>query len=402
MKYHYKHTMYASFIGYIVQAIINNFIPLLFLTFQSLYDIPISKITFLVTFNFGIQLIVDFLSAGFIDKIGYKASVIIAHIFSALGLISLTLLPEFFSDPFIGLLISVMIYAVGGGLIEVLISPIVEACPTDNKETAMSLLHSFYCWGHVGVVLLSTLFFVLFDTSAWKVLALLWAIIPILNTFFFAKVPVSHLIEDNENGLTLKEMFSKKIFWNMILLMICAGASEQAVSQWASTFAEKGLEVNKFIGDLAGPMFFATMMGLSRTLYGKWGGKINLEKMMLCSGFLCFLSYLVISLSPLPILSLLGCGLSGLAVGILWPGTFSMSSAKMKRGGTAMFAFLALAGDVGCSIGPTVVGTVSGVFNDNLRVGIIAATVFPVLLIIGIMISILINRQQLHSSQYND
>ena len=402
MKFHYKHTMYASFIGYIVQAIINNFIPLLFLTFQSLYSIPISKITFLVTFNFGIQLLIDFLSAGFIDKIGYKASVVIAHIFSALGLISLTILPEMFGDPFIGLLISVMIYAVGGGLIEVLISPIVEACPTDNKEAAMSLLHSFYCWGHVGVVLLSTLFFVLFGTAAWRVLALLWAIIPILNTFFFAKVPVSHLIEANENGLTLKELFSKKIFWNMFLLMICAGASEQAVSQWASTFAEKGLEVNKFIGDLAGPMFFAIMMGLSRTLYGKWGEKINLEKMMLGSGILCFFSYLIISLSPLPLLSLIGCGICGLSVGILWPGTFSMSSTKIKRGGTAMFAFLALAGDVGCSIGPTVVGTVSSLFNDNLKVGIIAATIFPILLIIGILISIFISKHQVHNLPNNN
>ncbi len=397
MKFHYKHTMYASFIGYIVQAIINNFIPLLFLTFQSLYNIPISKITFLVTFNFGVQLIVDLLSAGFIDKIGYKASVVIAHIFSALGLISLTILPEMFGDPFIGLLISVMVYAVGGGLIEVLISPIVEACPTDNKESAMSLLHSFYCWGHVGVVLLSTLFFVLFDTSAWKVLALLWAIIPILNTFFFAKVPVSHLIEANENSLTLKELFSKKIFWNLLLLMICAGASEQAVSQWASTFAEKGLEINKFIGDLAGPMFFAIMMGLSRTFYGKWGEKINLEKMMLGSGILCFFSYLIISLSPLPLLSLIGCGICGLSVGILWPGTFSMSSAKIKRGGTAMFAFLALAGDVGCSVGPTVVGTVSSLFNDNLKLGIIAATIFPILPIIGILIGIFISKHQVHN-----
>ena len=402
MNFQYKHTMYASFTGYIVQAIINNFIPLLFLTFQSLYDIPISKITFLVTFNFGIQLVIDLLSAGFIDKIGYKASVIIAHIFSALGLISLTILPDVFSDPFIGLLISVMIYAVGGGLIEVLISPIVEACPTDNKEAAMSLLHSFYCWGHVGVVLLSTLFFTLFGTSAWKVLALLWAIIPILNTFFFAKVPVSHLIEDNENGLTLKEMFSKKIFWNMMLLMICAGASEQAVSQWASTFAEKGLEVNKFIGDLAGPMFFAVMMGLARMLYGKLGEKVNLEKTMLYSGLLCFLSYLIISLSPLPLLSLLGCGLCGLAVGILWPGTFSMSSAKIKRGGTAMFAFLALAGDVGCSIGPTVVGTVSSLFNDNLRTGIIAAIIFPILLILGIIICMIISNKPIHTSQTID
>ena len=397
MKYDYKHTMYASFIGYIVQAIINNFIPLLFLTFQSTYDIPISKITFLVTFNFGLQLVIDFLSAGFIDKIGYKTSVIIAHVFSALGLIALTILPELFGDPFVGLMIAVMIYAVGGGLIEVLISPIVEACPTDNKEAAMSLLHSFYCWGHVGVVLLSTLFFAIFGTVNWKFLALLWAIIPIMNTFFFAKVPIAHLIEDHENSLSLKEIFSTKIFWAMMLLMVCAGASEQAVSQWASTFAEKGLEINKLIGDLAGPMFFAIMMGLSRTLYGKFGEKINLERTMLYSGFLCLISYLIISLSPLPLISLLGCGLCGFAVGILWPGTFSLSAATLKRGGTAMFAFLALAGDVGCSIGPTVVGTVSALFNDDLKVGILAAIIFPIVLIMGLVLCRIINKKSVHN-----
>ena len=387
MKLNYKHTMYASFTGYIVQAIINNFIPLLFLTFQSSYNIPISKITFLVTFNFGFQLVIDFLSAGFIDKIGYRTSVVIAHICSASGLISLTVLPELFNDPFIGLILSVMIYAVGGGLIEVLISPIVEACPTDNKETAMSLLHSFYCWGHVGVVLLSTVFFAVFGILNWKVLAIIWSIVPLANTFFFMKVPIANLVEEDENGLTIKELLSQKIFWIMVILMICAGASEQSISQWASTFAEKGLGVSKSIGDLAGPMLFAVMMGLSRIVYSKFGEKIDLEKSMIYSGVLCFLSYLIISLSPWPILSLIGCSLCGLSVGILWPGTFSISSSKIKGGSTAMFAFLALAGDVGCSIGPTVVGRVSSIFNDNIKIGIISASIFPILLIVGIFIN---------------
>lgn len=387
MKLNYKHTMYASFTGYIVQAIINNFIPLLFLTFQSSYNIPISKITFLVTFNFGFQLVIDFLSAGFIDKIGYRTSVVIAHICSASGLISLTVLPELFNDPFIGLILSVMIYAVGGGLIEVLISPIVEACPTDNKETAMSLLHSFYCWGHVGVVLLSTVFFAVFGILNWKVLAIIWSIVPLANTFFFMKVPIANLVEEDENGLTIKELLSQKIFWIMVILMICAGASEQSISQWASTFAEKGLGVSKSIGDLAGPMLFAVMMGLSRIVYSKFGEKIDLEKSMIYSGVLCFLSYLIISLSPWPILSLIGCSLCGLSVGILWPGTFSISSSKIKGGSTAIFAFLALAGDVGCSIGPTVVGRVSSIFNDNIKIGIISASIFPILLIVGIFIN---------------
>ncbi len=387
MNFTYKLTMYASFIGYIVQAIINNFVPLLFLTFQSSYNIPISKITFLVTFNFGFQLLIDFLSAGFIDKIGYRASVIIAHICAGLGLISLTILPEIFSDPFIGLLISVMIYAIGGGLIEVLISPIVEACPTDNKETAMSLLHSFYCWGHVAVVLISTIFFSIFGILNWRYLAILWSVIPLLNTLLFIKVPILHLIEEGESRLTIKELLSNKIFWIMILLMICAGASEQSVSQWASTFAEKSLSVNKALGDLAGPMLFAIMMGISRTVYSKIGEKINLEKSMIASSLLCFISYLIISLSPLPLLSLIGCGICGFSVGILWPGTFSISSSILKKGGTAMFAFLALAGDVGCSLGPTVVGRISSIFNDNIKIGILFSSIFPILLIIGIILS---------------
>ncbi|WP_352417751.1 MFS transporter [Clostridium tertium] len=387
MTFTYKHTMYASFIGYIVQAIINNFIPLLFLTFQSSYNIPISKITFLVTFNFGFQLLIDFLSAGFIDKIGYRLSVIIAHICAGLGLISLTILPEIFSDPFIGLLISVMIYAIGGGLIEVLISPIVEACPTDNKEAAMSLLHSFYCWGHVSVVLISTIFFSVFGILNWKYLAIFWSLIPIFNIFLFIKVPILHLIEDGENSLTVKELLSNKIFWLMILLMICAGASEQSVSQWASTFAEKTLNGNKALGDLAGPMFFAIMMGISRTVYGKLGEKINLKLSMIFCSLLCFISYIIISLSPWPLLSLIGCGICGFSVGILWPGTFSISSSILKKGGTALFAFLALAGDVGCSLGPTIVGRLSSIFNDNIKIGILFSSIFPILLIIGIILS---------------
>lgn len=387
MTFTYKHTMYASFIGYIVQAIINNFIPLLFLTFQSSYNIPISKITFLVTFNFGFQLLIDFLSAGFIDKIGYRLSVIIAHICAGLGLISLTILPEIFSDPFIGLLISVMIYAIGGGLIEVLISPIVEACPTDNKEAAMSLLHSFYCWGHVSVVLISTIFFSVFGILNWKYLAIFWSLIPMFNIFLFIKVPILHLIEDGENSLTVKELLSNKIFWLMILLMICAGASEQSVSQWASTFAEKTLNGNKALGDLAGPMFFAIMMGISRTIYGKLGEKINLNLSMIFCSLLCFISYIIISLSPWPLLSLIGCGICGFSVGILWPGTFSISSSILKKGGTALFAFLALAGDVGCSLGPTIVGRLSSIFNDNIKIGILFSSIFPILLIIGIILS---------------
>ena len=384
MKNQYHKTIYACFLGYIVQAIVNNFVPLLFLTFEETYQIPLSRITLLVTINFAVQLLVDLLAIGFVDRIGYRVSILIAHIFSAGGVLLLTVLPDRCSEPFVGLLIAVIIYATGGGLLEVLVSPIIESCPTDNKETAMSLLHSFYCWGHVGVVFLSTVFFAVFGIDNWKIMAIIWACIPLANTILFAKVPIAPLIGEGEKGLTIKELCSKKLFWLFLLMMICAGASEQAVSQWASTFAEKGLGVSKTIGDLAGPMFFAICMGLSRAYYGKFGEKINLQLFMIGSSMLCVVSYLGIVFFTIPALGLISCGIAGVSVGIMWPGTFSMASASIKRGGTAMFALMALAGDLGCAGGPTVVGMVSSHFSDNLQMGTLAAIVFLVILCVGL------------------
>lgn len=384
MKNQYHKTIYACFLGYIVQAIVNNFVPLLFLTFEETYQIPLSRITLLVTINFAVQLLVDLLAIGFVDRIGYRVSILIAHIFSAGGVLLLTVLPDRCSEPFVGLLIAVIIYATGGGILEVLVSPIIESCPTDNKEAAMSLLHSFYCWGHVGVVFLSTVFFAVFGIDNWKIMAIIWACIPLANTILFAKVPIAPLIGEGEKGLTIKELYSKKLFWLFLLMMICAGASEQAVSQWASTFAEKGLGVSKTIGDLAGPMFFAICMGLSRAYYGKFGEKINLQLFMIGSSMLCVVSYLGIVFFTIPALGLISCGIAGLSVGIMWPGTFSMASASIKRGGTAMFALMALAGDLGCAGGPTVVGMVSSHFSDNLQMGTLAAIVFPVILCVGL------------------
>ena len=386
MKNQYNKTITACFVGYIVQAIVNNFVPLLFLTFQRTYDIPLSQITLLVTFNFGVQLLVDLLSVGFVDRIGYRASMVIAHFLSAAGLILLTFLPELLPSPFAGILISVMVYAIGGGILEVLVSPVVEACPSDNKEKAMSMLHSFYCWGHVGVVLISTLFFYVFGIDNWKILAAVWAVIPICNAFVFTKVPIAKLIEEGESGLRLRELFGIKIFWILLIMMICAGASEQAVSQWASTFAEKGLGISKTAGDLAGPMAFAILMGASRAFYGKYGDRIHLDRFMIYSCCLCIASYLGISLSPNPLLSLFACANCGLSVGIMWPGTFSKASAALPRGGTAMFAFLALGGDLGCSGGPTLVGMVSSSLGDNLKMGVLAGVIFPVLLLTGIVL----------------
>ena len=385
MKPNYKTTIFACFVGYIVQAIVNNFVPLLFITFQHDYQIPLTQITLLVTINFGVQLTVDLLSTLFVDKIGYRTSIVIAQIFSAAGLLMLTFMPEIM-DPFAGILISVIVYAIGGGIIEVLISPIMESCPTDNKEKAMSLLHSFYCWGHVGVVLISTLFFAILGIENWRILAAIWAIIPIINGIIFLKTPIAPLLSADEKGMTLPELFKNKIFWLLMVMMLCAGASEQAVSQWASAFAEQGLGISKAAGDLAGPMAFAICMGASRAIYGKYGDKLDLEKFMMASTMLCVASYLLISLVPSPMLSLIGCAICGLSVGIMWPGTFSKAAISLKTGGTAMFALLALAGDLGCSSGPTLVGFVSDAASGNMKLGILAGIAFPAVMLLSLLI----------------
>lgn len=383
IRQNYNHTIYASYIGYITQAIINNFIPLLFLTFQSTYDISLDRIALLVSLNFGIQLIVDFLAAKFVDRIGYRVSVVSAHVLCCVGLVGLAVFPDVFPDAYGGIVAAVILYAVGGGLIEVLISPIVEACPTEKKEGAMSLLHSFYCWGHVFVVLMSTLFFALVGIEHWKILACLWAVIPLVNCIYFMLVPLLVLVEDGQ-GMSIRELLKNKMFWILFLLMMCAGASEQGMSQWASAFAEMGLGVSKTIGDLAGPCAFAVFMGCSRLFYGKFSEKIKLQKFMLLSCGLCVISYLLAALAPLPFLNLAGCALCGLSVGIMWPGSFSIAAKALSRGGTAMFALLALAGDLGCSSGPAVVGFVSEALGNNLKLGVLAAIVFPIVLAFGI------------------
>lgn len=381
----YRKTTYACFLGYVVQSIVNSFVPLLFVTFQKDYHIPLTQITLLITVNFVVQLLVDLLSAGFVDKIGYRASIVAAHFCAAAGFVLLATLPDLFADPFAGMLPAVCVYAIGGGLIEVLVSPILEACPTDNKETAMSLLHSFYCWGCTAVVLCSTIFFALFGTQHWKILTLLWTIVPIFNMLLFLRVPIYSLHEEGETGMTLGELFREKMFWLLMLMMLCAGASEHAVGQWASTFAEQGLGLTKTLGDLVGPMAFAILMGISRLIYGKYGERMALDRFMKFSCVLCIAAFLCISLVPVPLVELLGCALCGFSVGIMWPGTFSRASAALRRGGTVMFAMLALAGDLGCSGGPTLVGFVSSALDNNLRMGILAGVIFPILLLAGLV-----------------
>lgn len=386
----YNNTIVACYIGYIVQAIVNNFVPLLFITFQNTYNISLDRITLLVTVNFGVQLLVDLLSSKLVDKTGWRTAMIAAHVFAALGLAGLTLLPELFEDAFYGLLLAVVFYAVGGGLLEVCVSPIVEACPTKRKAAAMSLLHSFYCWGSVAVILASSLYFLFRGTGDWKVMALIWAAVPALNCIYFMLVPMPEQEAEAKSG-SFKALFGNKIFWLMALLMICAGASEVCIAQWASSFAESGLGVSKVVGDIAGPCAFAFLMGVSRLVFAKLSEKVRLEPMLLVSGALCAGGYLIIALSPNAALSLVGCGICGFAVGAMWPGTFSLSAGGIKGGGTMMFAFLALAGDVGCTAGPTLVGFVTDAFGGELQKGLSFGIIFPVILCIGLAVFMVIN-----------
>ena len=386
MENKYNTTIKAAYLGYVVQAIVNNFVPLLFIQMQSEFGIPLGKITLLITFNFGIQLLIDMFSTPFIERIGYRASMILSNASVIAGFLLLIILPGIIMDPFAGILLAVCIYAIGGGLQEVLVSPIVEACPTENKETQMSLLHSAYCWGHVAVVLLSTIFFASAGISNWRILAILWCIVPAADLVLFTRVPIAKLESNAEETAGIKDLAAQGIFWLMFLMMLSAGASEQAVSQWSSAFAEKGLGVTKTMGDILGPMLFAVCMGISRTIYGLKGNKINLRFFMSLSTVLCIAAYLVIVLVPNPVIALLGCGLAGFSVGIFWPGTFSTASAFVKGRGTLLFALLALAGDIGCSGGPTLAGAVASIMNDNMRIGIGAAIVFPFIMGIGLFI----------------
>ena len=385
MHKNYHRTLIACYLGFITQAIAANFAPLLFLTFHKTYSIPLGQIALISTTFYLTQLVVDVLSARFVDSIGYRTCVVASEVTSAAGWIGLAFLPDLLPDPFVGILICVVVYAVGSGLIEVLVSPIVEACPFENKESVMSLLHSFYCWGSVGVILGSTLFFAVFGVGAWRVLACLWAIVPLYNIYNFATCPIERLVDEGES-MSILGLFKTPLFWLLALLMVCSGASELAMGQWASAFTESALGVSKTVGDLAGPCMFAALMGISRVFYGKYGEKYDLRRFMLGSGALCVACYLLASLSRLPALGLLGCALCGLSVGIMWPGTLSISSQAMPRGGTAMFALLAMAGDLGGSLGPSVVGTFSQRAGDNLQAGLLVGLVFPVALIIGILI----------------
>lgn len=404
IKLQYKHTLFACYLGYITQAVVNNLPPLLFVTFSRQFDISLEKIALLISVNFIVQIVTDLVATAVISKIGYRAIGIIANITSASGLVLLGTLPFLMENAFVGIVIASCFNAIGGGIMEVLVSPMVEALPGDAKASAMSLLHSFYCWGYVGVVLLSTFYFVTIGIDNWRFLPMLWAVIPAFNLLLFTKIPILTL-EDNNEKTPLSKLFKTKAFWLLVVLMICSGASEMAMAQWSSLFAELGLKVSKTVGDLLGPCAFAVLMGTFRTIYGIKGEKMNLKKTLAFSGIMCVVSYLVTVFSPNPIVSLIGCAFTGFFVGIMWPGVFSLASQTCHTGGTTMFGLLALAGDIGCCSGPALVGKVSDTLTINgipqalknifinsdnsqiaLKSGIFCGIIFPITLVLFIFL----------------
>ncbi|MBQ2388249.1 MAG: MFS transporter [Clostridia bacterium] len=376
MSKNYGKTLRACYLGFITQAICANFIPLLFLKFHNDYSIPLGKIALISTTFFFTQLIVDFLCTYLADRIGYRICIVTSEVCAALGLIGLAFLPDLFADPFVGILIAVVIYAIGSGLIEVLISPIVEACPTERKEAAMTLLHSFYCWGQAIVITVSTAFFVVFGVSAWRYMSFAWAVLPLVNIVMFSLVPINTLGGENKPA-PIRDILRNPTFWILAVMMTAAGASEIAMCQWASAFTESGLGVTKTVGDIAGPCAFALLAGSARLIYAKFSTKINLVNFMGLSCALCTLSYLLSALSPNPVLALFGCALCGFSSGVLWPGIFSIAPRLCPSSGVAVFALLALAGDLGCAIGPATIGFVSDIFGGDLHIGMLAAAVFP-------------------------
>jgi len=381
----FSSTKRACYIGYIVQAIVNNFITLLFVTFHQTMGITLEDLALVASFNFFVQLFVDFTAARYADRIAYRKLMVMGQLCAALGLIGYAFLPFLFT-PLTGLMMASFLCAVGGGIVEVLVSPIIEACPSDQKSASMSILHSFYCWGQAGVILFSTLFFALTDIGSWRILTCLWALIPLANTIIFLQVPLNPVIEDGE-AEPPKILFRNKKFWLLIFLMICAGASELAMAQWASAFAEAGLQVSKTIGDLTGPCLFALLTGIVRVIYSLMSRKIRLISFMMVSAIVCLTGYLLAAFAPHSAINLLGCALVGLSIAMFWPGTISLAARLCPTGGTFMFGILALAGDIGCVSGTAIVGYAAGLFGDNLKMGLAVAAVFPLLMLVGILAS---------------
>lgn len=376
----YKSTKIACFIGFVVQAIINNFLPLLFIIFNTQYSLNYEQLGRLLFINFFVQLIVDAFTPALVKKIGYRGAAIACHGLAAVGLCLLGILPLVFPNHIYACIVaSIIIYASGSGIIEVCISPIVEMLPGDKKGADMAFTHSFYCWGQAFTVLVSTLLIFLIGQSSWQLIPMIWAVIPFFNMFNFIRVPIVEQ-PDDPIGKTAKTLFKDRDFWIFAVIMICAGASEITMAEWASLFAQQALGISKTLGDLLSPCAFAVCMGSGRVVFGLLDGKFNPKKALILNNILCALCYVGVSVMDIPALSLIACALCGFSVSLSWPGTYSMAARHFPTGGTLMFSILALCGDFGCSIGPWLMGIVAN--STTLQMGFLVSAIFPVVMVL--------------------
>lgn len=400
----YGLTKVACYIGYVVQAVVNNLLSLLFVIFNAQpYNISLEKLGSIIFINFAAQLFIDYISVFFTSRFGYKKCVVFAQATSVVGFVLLGFLPRVI-EPYFGILFSILFLAVGSGLIEVLISPIIEALPSDNKASNMSFLHSFYCWGQVLTVIGTTALVFALGNDKWFYIPFVWSIIPFINTLLFTRCDILELENNSAHSSALSLLKNKSVYKYMVF-MFCAGASEITMVQWSSFFVEKGFGTEKWLGDLIGPCLFAVLMGIGRIGYGILGKKVSLERLLCYFSALCFVCYLVVALSNNGIICALGCAVCGLSVSVMWPGVISLSAEKFHSSGTAIFSLMAMLGDIGCAVGPWILGLIAEYAFDynlgrhlisalninstqsNMQLGFLICSIFPLIMFLFFVIS---------------
>lgn len=375
----YLPTKLAGYVGFIVQAIVNNFLPILFIVFQDVYGLGYEKLGRLIVINFATQMFIDFITPKIIHKLGYRRAAFLCQFTACVGLCLMAVLPRFMSNTYLAIIISIVFYATGSGLMEVILSPMIEMLPTGNKSGNMAVLHSFYCWGQTVVVPLTTLMVFIFGRENWTYIPLVWAVVPFVNMFTFLRVPIVEP-DSEEKQSTFLELARTPKFVVYMVMMLCAGASEIAMSQWSSLFVEQALGVSKAIGDIVGPCLFALFMALGRVIYASLSKKVSFTRLLIWLNLLCFICYVMVALCHIAVLSLVFCALCGLSVSISWPGIYSAGARTFKTGGAVMFSAFAMCGDTGCALGPGLVGLVAE--YTNLNVGFLVAAVFPLIMVI--------------------
>lgn len=377
-KINYTPTKISAYVGYFVQAIVNNFLPILFVAFQDIYGIGYEKLGRLIVFNFITQMVTDILSPKIISLLGYRKTAVMCQLIAALGLTLAAVLPNVLPNAYIGIVLAVIVYAFASGLMEVIISPMIEMLPTSNKSGNMSLLHSFYCWGQAITTVGTTLLLSAFGYRGWTYIPLIWAIVPFINAFSFIRVPIVEPQPERKSD-SFRVLFSDRRFRVFMLIMLCAGASEIAMAEWASVFAQNALGVSQIAGDLAGPCAFSLFMGLGRLLYAAFSEKISYRSTVIVLGLCCAVCYYIAAFASIPIFALAACALCGFTVSILWPGTISAGAVAFPRGDAVMFSVFAMCGDIGCCIGPWLLGVVAEHFT--LNIGFAVSSFFPLLMV---------------------